>query len=194
MTQQPCRKSLLLVGPPGSGKGTQSRVLAELPFYQLVSMGEILRGLDPTRQPGLQIQRYLQAGEMVPADLVIDVFRHYVRTRLHDVLEQPGHALILDGVPRTVEQARLLEGDVCVHRVIHLRCDDEEALIERMRRRKTLEGRADDDDLAIIRNRFEVYHQQTQPLLDHFGPDRIISVDAQQSPLHVLAQIVNGLI
>lgn len=181
-------RAIVLLGPPGSGKGTQGRNLGEVPGYWFVSMGEILRSLDTKTQPGRQIQQHLHSGELVPAKLVISVWMQYVGDLSATGFDPHRDVLVLGGLPRNIEQVELLRPHVRVERVIYLACDDESLLSERIRGRDA--GRQDD----VIRHRFNVYREQTAPLLDHYGGERATKVDATNSPLRVLHEIVESLV
>ena len=151
---------IVLLGPPGAGKGTQAVRLAEKLGVPQISTGELFReNIDGGTPLGLEAKKYLDAGDLVPASLTNAL-----------VDERLGHAdaaggFILDGFPRTVEQAEALH-DMLGRRglkldaVVEFRVPEEE-LVSRLASR----GRADDTE-DIIRNRFRVYRDETAPLLD----------------------------
>ena len=149
---------LIFLGPPGAGKGTQAKLLADSHNIPHISTGDILRAA-VSRQTnlGVKAQEYMDRGELVPDQLVIDLIR--------ERLGQPDAQLgwILDGYPRTVVQADSLDGllvelsQTC-DRAINFDVPDE-TLIERMLSR----GRKDDNE-GVIRRRLEVYREQTAPL------------------------------
>jgi adenylate kinase len=98
--------------------------------------------------------------------------------------------LLLDGYPRDVEQAELLETHIELQLVIHLQVDDDQVLMRRIRERN---ARPDDRDEEVIRHRFEVYRQRTRPLLSYFDQSRIATVDAADPPLEVLCNVAAAL-
>jgi adenylate kinase len=187
-------KAVLLLGAPGSGKGTQGNILKSVPGFFHFSTGEVFRRLDPDSALGKEFLRYSSRGELAPDDLVIQVWAAHINA--HAVLGdfKPGrHLLVLDGIPRTVNQAKVLDKYLEVLRVIHLSCGDIEAMVVRLRNRALKEGRPDDADERVIRNRFRVYDAETRPILDYYPADRIVNVDCLGSPAKVAASVLGVL-
>ena len=158
--------NLILFGPPGSGKGTQSVKIAEK--YQLVhiSTGDIFRREIKNQTPlGIKVQSIIEKGELVPDELLVDI----LRSALHQAGSPAGFAF--DGFPRTLRQAGdldklLAETHESVSLVLALEVDEEE-VVKRLLKRAQLEGRKDDTE-DVIRNRMSVYHSQTHPLIDFY--------------------------
>jgi adenylate kinase len=98
--------------------------------------------------------------------------------------------LVLDGIPRNVNQARFLDEHVEVQRVFHLNCPDMEKMVERMRRRALKDNRLDDASDEVIRKRLETYELETKPVLEHYGPHLISNIDSTQYPFQVLRDIL----
>jgi adenylate kinase len=159
-------RRLLLLGPPGSGKGTQAKRLVEELGIPQISTGDMLR--DAVRsgsEVGRRAQEFMDAGRLVPDEVVIGVTEE--RLRRPDAAD----GFILDGFPRTGAQARALDGlldrlGVKLERCISLRVDPDE-LVKRLLRRAELEGRSDDNEQAI-RTRMDEYRRKTQPLIEHY--------------------------
>ena len=175
---------LIFLGPPGAGKGTQAKLLADSHNIPHISTGDILRAA-VSRQTnlGVKAQEYMDRGELVPDQLVIDL----IRERLGQPDAQPGW--ILDGYPRTVVQADSLDGllvelsQTC-DRAINFDVPDE-TLIERMLSR----GRKDDNE-GVIRRRLEVYREQTAPLIDYYQTrEKLATIDGSQSMETVAANL-----
>ena len=157
---------VVLLGPPGAGKGTQAVRLAEKLGVPHISTGELFRhNISTGTALGVRAKQYLDAGELVPTSLTNDL----VDDRLNEADVAGG--FILDGFPRTIEQAEALH-DMLERRglkldaVVEFRVP-EEVLVERLMSR----GRADDTE-DVIRNRFRVYRDETAPLLDYYEPAR----------------------
>ena len=159
-------RRMLLLGPPGAGKGTQAeRIVAKLGIPQ-VSTGDMLRAaVKAGTKVGLEAKAFMERGDLVPDAVVIGV--------AEERLGQPDakNGFILDGFPRTAAQAEALDGlltrlGVRLERCVALQVDEDE-LVKRLLRRAEIEGRSDDNE-TTIRNRMRVYREQTQPLIDHY--------------------------
>lgn len=159
-------RRILLLGPPGVGKGTQGARLAERLGVPQISTGDMLRAaVAAESEVGLEAKAYMDAGKLAPDEVVIGVAEE--RLRQPDAAE----GFILDGFPRTVAQAealdRLLGRLGCeLERCVALRADPEE-LVKRLLRRAELEGRTDDTE-ETIRTRMAEYAEKTAPLVEHY--------------------------
>ncbi|AHD20700.1 adenylate kinase [Rhodococcus pyridinivorans] len=162
---------LVLLGPPGAGKGTQAAILSEKLGVPAISTGDLFRANIGQGTPlGVEAKKYIDAGELVPAEIT----NNMVRERLAE--PDAANGFLLDGFPRSVEQAKELEN---ILKDLGVELDgvlsfviDEDVVVERMLAR----GRADDTE-DVIRNRLRVYREETAPLLDYYA-DSIITVDA----------------
>lgn len=154
---------IIFIGPPGSGKGTQAERLCQRLGIQHLSTGDMLRAtIAAETDLGVQAAVYLQRGELVPDQLVVDM--------VGETLAQSPYAegCLLDGFPRSLPQAEALDGllesrQIEISQVLELEVDQPE-LIERLLARKR-----PDDTLATIKNRLQVFQNQTSPLLDYYG-------------------------
>ena len=169
------KQRLLFIGPPGAGKGTQASRLCETHGLRHLSTGDLLRSeVSAGSALGQEAEAVMNRGELVSDDLVLAIVRSQLTTL-------NGQGWLLDGFPRNVAQAEALEpllGELqqSIETVVLLELDDE-VLVERLLAR----GRADDNE-SVIRNRLEVYRQQTAPLIDYYqAKGLLISVDAQGS-------------
>src|SRR5436190_16416402 len=144
--------TVLLFGAPGVGKGTQGRILGQIPGFFHLSCGDVFRSLDINSVEGKEIYQYSTQGMLVPDETTIRVWKRHL-----DALTVLSHykpfedLLILDGIPRNRRQAEILESHIEVLKVVHLKCSDSEAMIHRIRRRAIRENRVDDAQEDIIR-------------------------------------------
>lgn len=187
--------TILLFGPPGVGKGTQGQILAKIPGFFHSSTGDIFRNLDAQSEVGKLFFQYSSRGELVPDDVTIKIWSQNVYAASILGLFKP-HAdiLVLDGLPRSVPQARLLYRTCNVLQVIHLVAKNKEMLFDRMKKRAHKENRADDAKDEVVRRRFEVYERETYPVLDFYPKDIVVEVDAMGSPAEVLNNILSVLV
>lgn len=182
---------LLLLGPPGAGKGTQAeRLVAELGIPQ-ISTGDMLRAASAAGTAiGREAQGYMERGELVPDAVVIGV----AAERLAQDDAKDG--FILDGFPRTAAQAEALDGILADAAVSLERCIamtvDEEELVARLLKRAEIEGRADDNE-ETIRNRMRVYREQTEPLVAYYRKSGVLAeIDGQGSVDDVAKRIAEA--
>ena len=195
---------VLMIAPPGAGKGTQGVVIAAHFGIPHIATGDLLRDHVARRtELGLKVRAAMEAGELVSDELVLAM----VRSALEVLHDQPGRTgWVLDGVPRTMEQARALyeiavELDMTADVALHLKVPDA-VLVERLLARATKDGRADDTE-DVIRRRLELYYEVTHPILDWYGERGIlVSIDANRpadavgrhilTALEVMRQMTDG--
>jgi adenylate kinase len=180
------------MGPPGAGKGTQARFVADHFGVPAISTGDIFRANVSQGTPlGIEAKRYMDAGEYVPDE----VTNHMVRNRIDEADAAPG--FLLDGYPRTLAQVTELDGmiEFTGHRldaVVVLTVDSEE-LVQRLLQRAVTDGRADDTE-DVIRRRQEVYLEQTAPLIEVYRERGIlVEVDGMGEVDDVTARIFAAL-
>ncbi|MER3388368.1 MAG: adenylate kinase [Microcella pacifica] len=164
---------LLLIGPPGAGKGTQAHALSDALGVPAISTGDIFRdNVRNETELGRQAKAYMDAGDNVPDSLTNDL----VRDRLGQ--DDCAGGFLLDGYPRTTDQVRALDEFLAgqgasMDAVIELVADPD-VVVERLRKRALDQGRADDDE-SVVRHRLTVYREQTAPLIDVYAQRGLLS-------------------
>ena len=184
-------KTVLLIGAPGAGKGTQGAILGKIPGFYHCACGDVFRSIDISSRLGKIFYECSSRGELVPDEVTVAMWSEAIHA--HTVLSEykpRKDLLILDGIPRTLRQAELMERYIKVLRIIHLVCKNEEAMFERLRRRALKENRFDDADEEVIRHRWEVYEKETAPILKYYPKDLIKEVDSLGSPARVLLDVL----
>lgn len=182
-------RAILLFGYPGSGKGTQGKILSALPGFRHIAMGDILRGLTAVDPLYGAVQGYVRQGNLVPDDLVMDLFASHVRA-----LALPeSHFLIVDGIPRSARQVELLNKLVEVIKIFKLSIYDEAVLIDRLRRRAQDQNRADDASDGVVRHRLEVYRSETESCVTAYPGTMLTRIQANQPIFDVHLDIISAL-
>ncbi len=187
-------QAVLLFGCPGAGKGTQGAMLGAREGYFHLSTGDMFRSLDKGSELGRTFASYSERGELVPDELTLELWSQYVNARIADGSYDPSKdLLLLDGIPRTVAQAELMDGVIGVCAIVHLVANDPDAMVARLRKRALEQNRSDDAKEEVIRNRLEVYARETRPVLDHYDPSVVHEIDAIGSLDEVHRTIENVL-
>lgn len=177
---------VVLVGPPGAGKGTQAGVLSEKLGVPHISSGDLFRvHVELATDLGREAKRYMDAGELVPDDVTNEM----VHQRLGE--EDARVGFLLDGFPRTVAQADVL-GAYLEEQSARLNAVLEFEVSERVVMDRLLDRGRTDDTEDVIHRRFEVYRNETAPLLEYYA-DRLISIDAIGSVDEVTARALKAL-
>ncbi|MGH3759058.1 adenylate kinase [Actinophytocola sp.] len=177
---------LVLVGPPGAGKGTQATALSEKLGISHISTGELFRAhIGNETELGKRVKQYLDGGDLVPDEIT----NKMVAERLAEPDSDNG--FLLDGFPRNVGQAEMLskvlaESDKKLDAVVQLQVD-EDVVVERLLAR----GRADDNE-EVIRNRQQVYRAETAPLLDYYR-DILVTVDGVGGVDEITNRVLSAL-
>ena len=178
---------LVLVGPPGAGKGTQAEAIAEQFGVPHISSGELLRRhVASGTALGREVTGYLDKGELAPDDLVMAV--------VDEALAAAGSGYVLDGFPRTRSQAEKAEsrrGGELADAVVFLDVPDD---VAQQRLAERLAGRSDDRDRSVIERRLRTFHDETDPVVDYnLDRGKLVTVDAAQPAGAVTAAILAAL-
>lgn len=186
--------AVLLFGMPGVGKGTQGKLLGEIRGIFHLSTGEILRSLPDDHEDGRLVADCLKRGQFIPDELMVEIWQHWLADQIQTQTFRPSEQLLLlDGIPRNRHQCEMLVNVIEVVQVIHLVCPNDELVIQRLKQRALIEGRSDDTDEAIIRQRLEVYRRETSPVLDFYPSDVVCEIDPLGTPAEVLKRVLGCL-
>lgn len=187
--------NIVLFGPPGAGKGTQSEKLMEHYGLTHLSTGDVFRSnIKGETELGKLAKSYIDKGELVPDEVTIAMVKDFVNGKL-----KTAKGFIFDGFPRTVEQGKALddmlqEMDTAVNLMLSLEVEEDE-LVRRLLERGKISGRADDQDENTIRNRFREYEQKTAPLKAFYAEqDKHASVKGMGSIddiFNALCEVIN---
>jgi adenylate kinase len=190
-------RSVLLFGAPGVGKGTQGKRLGADARFVHLATGDMFRRLDRESPLGKRVAGYSSRGELVPDDVTVELWQDHVRGLVASGTYRPQeHILILDGIPRSLEQARMLEQHIEPLGILHLVARDIDEMVRRMKQRAETDGRADDADESVIRRRFEVYAAETAPVLGAYDQNLVHDVDAMGTIDEVevrVRQVMDGI-
>ncbi|MBL9175505.1 MAG: nucleoside monophosphate kinase [Verrucomicrobiales bacterium] len=187
-------RAILLFGAPGAGKGTQGKILGQIPNFVHFSCGEAFRNLRVDSPLGGVFMEYASKGQLVPDEPTIELWQRSIDGLIATNRFNPeADTLLLDGIPRNPNQARILEDLIEVKAIFNLFCPVVERLVARLQRRALKENRLDDANVEVIRARLETYKRDTRAVLNCY-PDTIIhQIDSTQEPMYVLLDILQIL-
>jgi len=187
-------RTILLFGAPGSGKGTQGKILGTIPHFFHCACGDVFRNLKPETPLGRVFVKYSASGKLVPDDFTVRLWRESIKASKRAGLFLPRtDILVLDGIPRNVHQADMLKNTLDVQAIFWLQVAKFENLVKRLQRRALKENRLDDLNLDVIRRRLETYEQETRPVVDYYGKKLVRRINADLSPLEVCHNILGHI-
>ncbi len=186
--------TFLLFGAPGSGKGTQGKTLGTIPRFYHCACGDVFRSMDTRTAVGKAFLEYSSKGQLVPDEVTVELWKEAIDAAVDAHKFKPDiDTLVLDGIPRNVGQAKIMEAMIEVQKVFHLSCPDRDTLFSRLKKRALKDNRLDDANEEVIRRRLELYDHDSKPVLSHYPQHRVTSVDATQPPAKVLFDILASL-
>jgi adenylate kinase len=180
-----------MFGAPGSGKGTQGKILGSIPGFYHCACGDVFRDLRPDSELGKVFIHYSSRGHLVPDVPTIDLWRKIINaTTLTGRFHPDTDTLVLDGIPRNVHQAKILKDTLNVIAVFYLSSKNTDNLVARLQRRALKDNRLDDANLDIIRARLKVYEKETRPVLDFYGKKVVHKINTDETPVETFARIL----
>jgi len=187
-------RTILLVGAPGADKGTQGKILGTVPNFFHCACGDVFRNLTIDSELGRIFLRYSSKGKLVPDTYTVRLWRDNITAQTQLGRFDPERdTLVLDGIPRSLPQAKILQDALDIVAVFNFICPDENQLAERLQRRALRDNRLDDANLEVIKKRLAIFEKETKPILDYYGPQLVHSIDSTQSPINVLRDILRVL-
>ncbi|MEY4692550.1 MAG: hypothetical protein RIT19_2875 [Verrucomicrobiota bacterium] len=188
-------RAILLFGAPGAGKGTQGKILGQIPNFVHFSCGDAFRNLRVDSPLGRVFVEYASTGRLVPDEPTIQLWKQSM-----DGLAATGRfnpeadTLLLDGIPRNPRQAEIMRDMIDVKAIFNLFCPVMDKLIVRLQRRALKENRLDDANVETIRSRLETYRRETRAVLDCYPEGLIHQIDSTQEPILVLSDILKVIV
>ena len=187
-------QTYLLFGAPGSGKGTQGRTLGSIPRFYHCPCGDVFRSMDTRTKIGQAFLEYSSKGQLVPDDVTVQLWKAAIDAAVEAHKFKPDiDTLILDGIPRNVAQARIMDELIDVKKVFHLSCPDRAALFMRLKKRALKDNRLDDANEEVIKRRLAIYEEESKPVLQYYSKERITCLDASEPPAKVLMHILESV-
>ena len=184
-------RAILLFGAPGAGKGTQGKILGQIPNFVHFSCGDAFRNLRVDSPLGRVFMEYASKGQLVPDEPTIQLWLSSILGMIAMGRFNPeADTLLLDGIPRNPRQVELMSDLIEVKAIFNLFCPHVDKLVARLQRRALKENRLDDANVEVIRARLETYKRDTRAVLDCYPEQIIHQIDSTQEPMQVLLDIL----
>jgi adenylate kinase len=184
-------RAILLFGAPGAGKGTQGKILGQIPNFVHFSCGDAFRNLRVDSPLGRVFVEYASNGRLVPDEPTIELWKRSIEGLTATGRFNPeADTLLLDGIPRNPRQAEIMRDLIDVKAIFNLFCPVLDKLVVRLQRRALKENRLDDANIETIRSRLETYKKETRAVLECYPDNLIHQIDSTQEPMFVLLDIL----
>jgi adenylate kinase len=186
--------TFILFGAPGSGKGTQGKTLGTIPRFYHCACGDVFRSIDTRTKVGKAFLEYSSKGKLVPDEVTVELWKEAIDAAVDAHKFKPDiDILVLDGIPRNVGQAKIMEDMIDVKKVFHLSCPNRETLFYRLKKRALKDNRLDDANEEVIQRRLDIYEADSKPVLGYYPRKVVTVVDATQPPAKVLLDILHSM-
>lgn len=184
-----------MFGAPGSGKGTHGKILGAVPGYFHCSCGDVFRSLSPDMPLGKVFVEYSSRGELVPDEPTIELWKNYMDgLKAGGRLDPKRNTLVLDGLPRNVHQAEMLNDFLDVIAVFYMCSANFENLVRRLQRRALKDNRLDDANLDVIRARLKTYERDTKPVLNFYGKEIVHRINTDGTPPETFLKVLRHVV
>jgi adenylate kinase len=184
-------RAILLFGAPGAGKGTQGKILGQIPNFVHFSCGDAFRNLRVDSPLGRVFVEYAGHGQLVPDEPTIQLWQKSIEGMIATGRFHPeADTMLLDGIPRSPRQAQIMSELIDVKAIFNLFCPQMDKLVSRLQRRALKENRLDDANVEVIRARLDTYKRDTRAVLECYPEHLIHQIDSTQEPILVLFDIL----
>ncbi|RDB31593.1 adenylate kinase family protein [Candidatus Similichlamydia laticola] len=186
-------RSILLLGPPGSGKGTLGKSLSDLMGIPHLSTGDLVRRASPSSPLGRACSHLSDSGSLISDKLIFSTFEDYLKGLLLTFQMDEQSWILLDGIPRTAEQVDLVSNVLNLSVVLRLHVSDT-VLLKRITERASSQGRVDDLDMDVVHRRITIYNEHVGQILSKLDSSRVFTIEADKHRLLVLAEALSFLV
>jgi adenylate kinase len=188
-------RTILMFGAPGSGKGTHGKILGAIPGFSHCSCGEVFRNLSPETPLGKIFVEYSSRGQLVPDEPTVELWQRYAHGLTASGRFNPENdTLVLDGIPRNVHQAEMLNDFLNVVALFYMCSGNFGNLVARLQRRALKDNRLDDANLEVIRERLKIYEKETKPVLNFYGKKIVHRINTDGTPTETFFKILRHVV
>jgi len=188
-------RTILMFGAPGSGKGTHGRILGAIPGFFHCSCGEVFRSLNPETPLGKIFVEYSSRGQLVPDEPTIELWKQYAEgLKASGRFHPKRDTLVLDGIPRNLHQAEMLDKFLNVVAVFYMCSASFGNLVSRLQRRALKDNRLDDASLEVIRARLKTYEKETKPVLNFYGKKAVHRINTDGTPPQTFSKVLRYVV
>lgn len=187
-------RAIVIFGPPGSGKGTQAKLLVSSEKYVHFSTGDMCRSVDAGTELGKQIRSLTDKGNLIPDKMIIDLLNQHLKQAIQTNRYNPiKQTILIDGVPRNPAQVDMLNELIILKKIIVLEGFPDDELVDRLHRRAIEEGRADDASPEIMRKRLSLYRKHVESIISKYSGELVARINGVGPVKEVYQRILKSL-